>query len=264
MTTSSVDRAETGFLSAVLPLYRSPGTAVWQQLRADVLGRIEEGSLSPGEALPSEAALAGAYKVNRLTVRRALGELARSGAIRTEHGVGSFVTSRSLRHRIDDGQVSLVESMAARGHQVRQVLLGTRRVEGPAAGDDSDVGDDMGGPSEWQYPAVEYRYIRWVDDVPWSVSFAAVPEALAPEGWDGSDSLFSAISYAYGVRIRRDERRFSAVAANPDDATWLKVPVGAPLLLLKGINTDERGHPVARIVHRIRGDRAEYALRVPH
>ena len=112
-------------------------------------------------------------------------------------------------------------------------------------------------------PAVEYRYIRWVDELPWSVSFAAVPAALAPPTWDGATSLFAAMSAAHGFQAWRDDRRFSAVPATPDDAAWLKVPVGSPLLLLRGTNTDTEGRALAHIVHRIRGDRAEYGVRVP-
>jgi DNA-binding GntR family transcriptional regulator len=95
------------------------------------------------------------------------------------------------------------------------------------------------------------------------VSFAAVPAALAPPSWDGSTSLFAAMAAAHGVEVRRDDRRFSAIPATPEDAAWLEVPVGAPLLLLTGTNGDARGEVVACIIHRIRGDRAEYGVRVP-
>jgi DNA-binding GntR family transcriptional regulator len=251
---------------------------VWQQLRADIASQIEDGTLSPGDALPPETALARTYGVSRLTVRRALADLARGSAIRTEHGVGSFVASRPLRHRIDDGQVSLLESMAGRGHAVRQLVLGVCQV-GPAdeetaraeRGDGPSPPGAFGGPAEdeprrfpgFPGPVVEYRYVRWVDALPWSVSFAAVPAALAPPTWDGSTSLFAAMTAAHGVEVRRDDRRFSAIPATPEDAAWLEVPVGAPLLLLRGTNSDAGGQVVAYIVHRIRGDRAEYAVRVP-
>jgi DNA-binding GntR family transcriptional regulator len=262
-------------------MHRVAGMAVWQQLRADMFGHIENGTLSPGDALPSETALAEAYRVSRLTVRRALADLARVGVVRTEHGVGSFVASQPVRHRIDDGQVSLLESMAKDGRAVRQFVIDAHRVDpesieapplrptaerppiprsrpdGHATGEQYDFPDFPGA-------VMKYRYIRWVDELPWSVSFAAVPAALAPPSWDGATSLFAAMSAAHGVEIRRDERRFSAVPANPEDAAWLEVQVGAPLLLLKGTNTNARGQAVAHIVHRIRGDRAEYAVRVPH
>jgi len=254
---------------------RAPGTAVWQQLRTDIYDRIQDGSLPPGHALPPETALAEKYQVSRLTVRRALADLARAGAIRTEHGVGSFVSFQPLRHRIDDGQVSLLESMANSGREVRQLVLDVRRTD-PAADQDPaagppppppvcpDTGDKPHEFPDYPGPVLEYRYIRWLDELPWSVSFAAVPAALAPASWDGSNSLFAAMSAAHGVEVRRDERCFSAVPATPEDASWLEVQVGAPLLLLRGTNTDTRGRAVAHIVHRIRGDRAEYAMRVPH
>jgi DNA-binding GntR family transcriptional regulator len=249
------------------PVQRVAGTAVWQQLRADLLSKIESGILAPGDALPPEAALAQAYRVSRLTIRRALADLARIGVLRTEHGVGSFVATQPLRHRIDDGQVSLLESMAKQGHVVRQQVLDVRRADPSQVAATSRASAD---PAAGQYdfpafpgPVVEYRYIRWVDDLPWSVSFATVPLELAPLDWDGTNSLFAAMSDAHGVEIRRDDRLFSAVAATPEDAGWLEVPVGAPLLLLRGTNSDAQRRPVAYIAHRIRGDRAEYGVRVP-
>jgi GntR family transcriptional regulator len=102
-----------------------------------------------------------------------------------------------------------------------------------------------------------------VDELPWSVSFAAVPAALAPVGWDGAKSLFAVMSDAHGIDVRRDDRYFSAVPASPEDAGWLEIPVGAPLLLLRGTNCDAEGRTVAYVAHRIRGDRAEYGVRVP-
>ncbi|WP_346280680.1 GntR family transcriptional regulator [Pseudonocardia sp.] len=259
---------------------------MWQQLRADLFARIENGALSPGDPLPAETALAEAYGVNRLTVRRALADLARVGVVRTEHGVGSFVASQPVRHRIDDGQVSLLESMAKDGRTVRQLVIGARRVDPssseappsdpppgrpPVPPPRSDGHAVLAGPhaTEYHFPdflgaVMEYRYIRWVDELPWSVSFAAIPAALAPQSWNGATSLFAAMSTAHGVHVRRDERCFSAVPANPEDASWLEVQVGTPLLLLRGTNSNERGQAVAHIVHRIRGDRAEYAMRVPH
>ena len=202
-------------------------------------------------------------------MRRALADLIRAGIVRTEHGVGSFVAAQPLRHRIDDGQVSLLESMAMDGHAVRQLVLDARRVDpyGESAASPSQAGRHVTA-EQYDFPdfpgeVMEYHYIRWVDEMPWSVSFAAVPAALAPASWDGTDSLFAAMSAAHGIEVRRDERRFSAVPADPQDAAWLEMQVGAPLLLLKGTNINAEGQAVAHIVHRIRGDRAEYAMRVP-
>ena len=286
MSDPSVGQPQPVAFGASRPMLRAGGVPVWQQLRADIARQIEDGALAPGDALPSEAALAAAYGVSRLTVRRALADLVRAGTVRTEHGVGSFVAAQTLRHRIDDGQLSLLESMAKQGHTVRQRVLDVRQVDDPGvpgtlppaataeaagiwpSGDPAVAGFAAAWGEPYRFtsfpgPVVEYRYLRWVDELPWSVSFAVVPAALAPPSWDGTNSLFAAIFEAHGVKAWRDERRFSAVLATPDDAAWLEVPVGAPLLLLRGTNSDSAGRALAHIVHRIRGDRAEYGVRVP-
>src|ERR1700728_3741679 len=101
------------------PVPRQPGTALYRQVAEDLLARVRRSELTPGQRLAPEAQLAQQYGVNRLTMRRALEELARAGIVRTEHGLGSFIAVPATRHRIDDGAASLSESMARRGITVR-------------------------------------------------------------------------------------------------------------------------------------------------
>lgn len=258
------------------PIPRAPGIAVWESVRADLLSRIQQGEYATGEQLPSETALARDYGVNRLTVRRALNELARMGVLRTEHGVGSFVVPQPMRHRIDDGRISLLESMSVRGRDVTQHFL--ESIEHPAPGQDAEAGlpglaqvagVGLSNPAElWTFPdfpgpVIEYRYMLDLDGTPWCTSFAVIPKALAPGDWNGEQSIFAAVAATHGLIVRRDDRRFSAILADARDAGLMRIPVGAALLLLSGTNVDQNGRIIAYIVHRIRGDRAEYALRVP-
>jgi len=86
---------------------RRRGVARYGELVDDLVRRIQANEFAPGQRLPTEMVMARDYGVNRLTVRRALSELARDGVIRTEHGVGSFVREPMVRHRVDDGHASL-------------------------------------------------------------------------------------------------------------------------------------------------------------
>ena len=90
-----------------------------------------------------------------------------------------------------------------------------------------------------------------------------VPASLAPIGWDGSISVFAAMSARHGTTIKRAETAFSAGLADPDEAGWLDVPIGSALLEVRGSNTDEDGRVIASFAHRIRGDRGEYVVRLP-
>jgi DNA-binding GntR family transcriptional regulator len=66
-----------------VPQYRS--------MAADLRSMIESGKLRPGDALPSEMALADRYGVARGTARHALAELEGAGLVESVHGKGRFV-----------------------------------------------------------------------------------------------------------------------------------------------------------------------------
>ncbi|MFN7726411.1 MAG: FadR/GntR family transcriptional regulator [Rubrivivax sp.] len=54
-------------------------------------GRIREGQLSPGDKLPTEAAIMAEFSVSRTVVREAISKLQAAGQVETRHGIGTFV-----------------------------------------------------------------------------------------------------------------------------------------------------------------------------
>jgi DNA-binding GntR family transcriptional regulator len=58
----------------------------------------------------------------------------------------------------------------------------------------------------------------------------------------------------------RADGTFTAAPAAPSDSEHLDVPAGARLIVLSGGNVDQHGRRIAQVAHRIRGDRAEYAV----
>jgi len=53
--------------------------------------RIRDGRLSPGDKLPTEAAIMGEFQVSRTVVREAISKLQAGGQVETRHGIGTFV-----------------------------------------------------------------------------------------------------------------------------------------------------------------------------
>jgi GntR family transcriptional regulator len=228
------------------------GVARYGELVEDLVRRIQANEFAPGQRLPTEMEMARGYRVNRLTVRRALSELARDGVIRTEHGVGSFVREPMVRHRVDDGHASLWESMSARGLQVRHAVLAIEAVK-PTA--------EQPQFEHWPGDLVRFRFRRTLEGVPWSVSETVMPASLAPFSWDGEKSLTTILG-EQNLAVVRAERAFSARLADSSDAHWLNVEIGAPVLVVSGFNTDTAGHELMRLRHHTRADRAEYVIRV--
>ncbi len=74
-------------IKAALPLYR--------QVVENILLQLAEGSLKPGQFLPSEWDLARQWQVSQGTVRKGLTALVEQGVLGRQQGVGTFVTDKN-------------------------------------------------------------------------------------------------------------------------------------------------------------------------
>ncbi len=68
--------------------------ARYQMVKEHILSHIASGELTPGMRIPSENELVAALGISRMTVNRALRELAQEGRISRLAGVGSFVADQ--------------------------------------------------------------------------------------------------------------------------------------------------------------------------
>jgi GntR family transcriptional regulator len=79
------------------------GVPLHRQLYLVLHDEIARGALAPGASLPTEQTLCDQFGVSRITVRRALADLADSGLIERRQGVGSFVRHRPSRRNTGGG-----------------------------------------------------------------------------------------------------------------------------------------------------------------
>src|ERR1700741_330282 len=73
------------------PVSTAAGVPLHRQLFLVLHDEIDRGVIAPGEALPTEQTLCDQFGVSRITVRRALADLAEQGYIERRQGIGSFV-----------------------------------------------------------------------------------------------------------------------------------------------------------------------------
>src|SRR5688572_8802775 len=73
-------------------LSRDSGTSLHRQLYLLLRDRIMQGVYRPGESIPNEDALCSLFGVSRITVRRAVADLAARGLLEKRRGRGTFVS----------------------------------------------------------------------------------------------------------------------------------------------------------------------------
>lgn len=235
-----------------LPLY--------EQVRRSLADSIADGTYAAGDKLPSEARLAADLGVNRLTVRRAIEELARAGLVHSRQGSGTYVAAPVVRLPVsqrlmpDSLVTGLTEQIAEHGHSYEDVLLKVTKVNAPQMNIEFEL---PAGPL-WQ---VDNALV--VDGETWMWSSWWFPQELLRDprrDWSPVTGLYGLLTAAVG-ELTPVWRSFAAEAATTFDAEVLGVRPGSPLIVREGLTADTDGNPVLRITRRARMDRVSYVLR---
>jgi GntR family transcriptional regulator len=231
------------------------GEAKAKQVYLILRDRILSGALGFGAKLPTEHELAEYYAVSRVTVRRALGELARERIIERRRSAGTRVIYRPAPGPITADISGVLASLADMGRRTAVKLLSFDYV--PAKG---PLAQALGvGPDQLLQRAVR---VRSVDCVPFSYLTTHVPEDVAltfSRQELASRPLLELLERA-GVKVERARQRISAGLASPDVAQALDVRAGSPLIELVRVACDQSGRAVEHLHALYRPDRYAFEM----
>jgi len=233
---------------------------LYERVRQSIAETLTDGTHSPGDKLPSESRLAEEFGVNRLTVRRAIEELARAGAVESRQGSGTFVSARIIRLPLSqrlstDSLVSrLTNQIAEQGLTYEDILL--RAVKLKSSNLNTTLELPLG--PLWRVDnALVVNGATWM----WSSSWFPRDLLKDPAGnWDRVTGLYGQLNAAMG-EPRPVWRAISADAATLEDAEILGIRASSPVLVRDGLTAGESGDPMLRVSRRARMDRVSYVLR---
>jgi GntR family transcriptional regulator, phosphonate transport system regulatory protein len=233
---------------------RQSGTAVWKQIEKTLLSEIMNGSLAPGDRLPSESALAERFAVNRHTVRRALAELSAQDILQIENGRGAFVTRKALRYNVSK-RIRSVESMLRDGHDmVVKVLSATR----------SAASIEIAAALEVQPGSVIWVIdsLSTINRKPMIHARHCFPAERFPDFYDRYKAAGSigATLATYGVDSTRKSMVFSAQLADQRELELLKEQSPTPILSVESLYVDQHGRPVDHGVAHYAGNRIDLQI----
>lgn len=235
----------------------SKGTSLHRQLFLVLRDQITQG-LFPGGALPKEEALCDRFGVSRITVRRALADLAAQGLVERRHGRGTFVSANlPLPRRVPS--LSVLDSLRKTAQETQVRVIDVEQAEPPpevasllclAPGVKAvhalRLRNHIGGP-----PA--FLSDVWVpQNFGQRVTLAALKKKALYE-----------ILMAQGVVFGRVVQEFSAVVADPVRAGLLETEVGGPILRLVRLMHDMDERPVLHMTAYMPGERSRILMEIP-
>jgi GntR family histidine utilization transcriptional repressor len=212
-------------------------------VKAEILGRIRGGDLAPGDTVPGEQALAGEFGCARVTVNRALRELAEAGVVERRRKAGTRVLAATPR----DASVEIPSvrgEIEAAGEAYRYELL-LRRIAAPPAGVRVALGLEPGAKAlhlrcrHWAGGRVHQFEERWINLEVVPVARGADFSASGPNDW-----LIRAMP------LSQVEHVLSAANASAAEAALLGIAEGAALFVVERRTwIDGRAITHARLLH---------------
>lgn len=217
----------------------SSKTPIWQAIAQALRIELAEGRYAPGDKLPTEAALAERFGVNRHTVRHGISALVDEGLIRTRRGAGAFVASTPTDYPIGR-KVRFHDNLIAAGRlpEKRVLLVEDRFVtEGEAQALTINAGD----------PVCSYHGLSLADGQPIAVFESVFPLARTPgisAAFRTQGSVTEALAAVGVADYTRASTRLTAVRAGATQALHLQISEGDPLLRSSSVNVDLAGNPI--------------------
>lgn len=203
-----------------------PNPSLHERILADIEGRILSGEWPPGYRIPYEHELSSQYACSRMTVNKALTQLAKGKLIERRRKAGSFVTRPPSRSAVLDIP-DIKTEVDALGLPYRFEIRKRRRRRGGR--DDAAKLEGVSGG-----PLLDLVCLHWAGARPFCleerlINLASTPEAaeesfadVAPGAW-----LLSRAPWTTA------EHRIRARAIDRKQADWLDVAAGSPGLSIE-------------------------------
>jgi GntR family transcriptional regulator len=234
---------------------RMSSTPLYVQLKNILQDKILMGELGPGVLLPTEQQLCMQYELSRITVRRALDELANMDLIERVQGKGSIVKDR----KVGQSQIQIqgfTKSLKKQGYRP-----GCRMLEKELMIGNSNLLTLFELPKEMEEEFWRFRRLRFINDDPSVIMNTFVRKDLGERmlEYDLSKNSFYSLYLEITKRELIDSRALiTAVPASFEVANLLNTSPGAPLIWFRGVTYTEGHVPIEVNYSLFSGDKFQF------
>jgi GntR family transcriptional regulator, frlABCD operon transcriptional regulator len=209
-----------------MKLNNSSSRPLYSQLMQNILNAIETGVYNPGEKLPNEADLCEIYGVSRITVRRAIQELAEEGYLERKQGKGTFITRTKLARELISVDGFTDFSMKIGKNPSKRILACDEIAATPSIAESLQL--EVGSP------VLKLERIMFIDNEPFLIDVAHYSLERFPNltfRIHEYPSSYDALKFIYEVDPKKgsSKKTLTVTSATSKDAEYLKCDVGDTL-----------------------------------
>lgn len=235
--------------------YNTP-MPLYYQIKQIILTNINNKSLIEGECLPTELSLQKAFNVSRATIRQAMNDLVNSGHLYRVKGKGTFVAQPKIQENFFQQLESFNDEMNMKGLVPKTKVIEFKIVDGI-----NEINSKLGLKDSEKL--IYLSRVRYANESPVVYLETYIPyeryEKIIEQDMEVK-SLYSLLEGMYNHRVNRAVRNIEAVIATNDEAKYLQIKPGAPLLLVKSNTFTHNNLPVEYSIARYRGNNNKFIV----
>lgn len=208
---------------------------LYDQIRIMIIKMIENGEFREGEKVPSELELGELFGASRITIRRAVKELADEGILRIVRGKGTFVEKAKRPVRILNLEEGFTDGLQIGNHQVTKVILEKKIITA-----NKSLAKLFGQEGAMEVLKL-VRIIR-EGDRPISVDYAFLPTSIYPDIENlvaDNVSTFRLINQHFGIKFKKAKKEVEIVHPNDEVARHMNVSPLDQVVQIRKIIWDE-------------------------
>lgn len=227
---------------------------IYVQLRDILRDQIENGVYLPGTTIPSENELSEKYRVNRLTVRTAIEELAKEGIVKPVQGKGVFVMGERIDRDLDTLSGFSQTIREKNGEPKVNVLSKKVRKAGAKFSKIFRIDEDD-----------EINYIKrvgFVDGDPISIEEIFVPKMILPNLNELSVSHFSMYDLYdfYKINVTNAYQTLDIVTLDQNESRLLNITTSQAVYLFTSITYADNETPIEYAKNYVRADLCQFTV----
>lgn len=226
-------------------------TPLYEQIKLILRDEIVSGALKPGVQLPTESALCKKYEVSRITIVKALDELAHDGLIHRIQGKGSIVNELPIKSNMNE-VMGFNATMRQIGIEPRSKVVSIETID-----DDLNLRRKFRLPLNVVHRFIRFKRLMFINDMPSIVFDVHVRQELGlkMQEYDLDNiSFYKLYQEILGRPVTRNETSLSPILANAEAIELLKVKPGTAHFLFQGLSFLEGDIPVELAIGIHRGD----------